>query len=79
MWDFNCGEYEECRLLAYKNPVRTSQESQYVFTTEPSRLMLCKIWVFHGGDYEKCRFLDIKNEFVPHRKHISSRLQNQTG
>jgi hypothetical protein len=37
------GDYEECRLLGYKNPVRTSQETHYVSTTELSRLMLCKI------------------------------------
>jgi hypothetical protein len=24
---FLCGDYEECRLLGYKNPVRTSQET----------------------------------------------------
>jgi hypothetical protein len=36
------GDYEECRLLGYKNPVRTSQETHYVSATEPSRLMLCK-------------------------------------
>jgi hypothetical protein len=35
--------YEECRLLGYKNPVRTSQETHYVSTTESSQLMLCKI------------------------------------
>jgi hypothetical protein len=37
-----CG-YEECRLLGYKNPVHTSQETHYVSATEPSWLMLCKI------------------------------------
>jgi hypothetical protein len=34
---------EESRLLGYKNPVRTSQETHDVSTTESSRLMLCKI------------------------------------
>jgi hypothetical protein len=34
---------KECRLLGYKNRVCTSQETHYVSTTEPSRLMLCKI------------------------------------
>jgi hypothetical protein len=38
IWD-----YEECRLLGYKNPVRTSQETHYVTTTELSQLMLRKI------------------------------------
>jgi hypothetical protein len=40
---FHGGDYEEWRLLGYKNPVRTSQDIHYVSTTEPSRLMLCKI------------------------------------
>jgi hypothetical protein len=34
---------EECRLLGYKNPVRTSQETHYVSAIESSRLLLCKI------------------------------------
>jgi hypothetical protein len=46
---------EECRLLGYKTPVRTSQETHYVTATEPTRLMLCKIWGFHGGNYEERR------------------------
>jgi hypothetical protein len=40
---FHGGDYEECRLLGYKNPVRTSQETHYVSATEFSQLMLCKI------------------------------------
>jgi hypothetical protein len=36
-------DYEECRLLGYKNPVPTSEETHYVCATEPSRLMLCKV------------------------------------
>jgi hypothetical protein len=59
--DFHGGDYEKCRLLRYKNPVHTWQETHYVSATEPSRLMLCKIWGFHGGDYEKCRLLRYKN------------------
>jgi hypothetical protein len=35
--------HEECRLLGYKNPVRTSQETHYFSATESSRLILCKI------------------------------------
>jgi hypothetical protein len=34
---------KECRLLGYKNPVRTSQETHYGSATDSSRLMLCKI------------------------------------
>jgi hypothetical protein len=36
-------DYEECRLLGYKNPVCTSKETHYISAREPSRLMLCKI------------------------------------
>jgi hypothetical protein len=57
MWGFHGGDYEECRLLGYKNPVRTSQETHYVCTTQSSQLMLCKIWVFHGSYCEECRLL----------------------
>jgi hypothetical protein len=34
---------EECRLLGYKNPIRTSQETHYVSATQSSQSMLCKI------------------------------------
>jgi hypothetical protein len=37
------GDYEEWRLLGYKNPVPTSQETHYVSATELSLLMPCKI------------------------------------
>jgi hypothetical protein len=40
---FHGGDHEECRLLVYKNPDLTSQETHHVTTTEPSRLILCKI------------------------------------
>jgi hypothetical protein len=40
---FHGGDYEEWRLVGYKNPVRTSRETHYVSATEPSQLMLCKI------------------------------------
>jgi hypothetical protein len=40
---FHGGDCEECRLLGYKNPVRTSQETHYISVTESSQLMLCKI------------------------------------
>jgi hypothetical protein len=51
---FHGGDYEECRLLAYKNPVHTSQETHYVSATEPSVLILSKIWDFHCDDCEGC-------------------------
>jgi hypothetical protein len=46
---------KECRVLGFKNLVRTSQETHRVSATETSRLMLCKIRSYHGGDYEECR------------------------
>jgi hypothetical protein len=61
IWGFRGDDYEECRLLGYKNPVRTSQETHYVSATKSSRSMLCKIWGFHGSDYEDCRLLEYKN------------------
>jgi hypothetical protein len=60
IWDFHGGDYEECRLLGYKYPVRTSQETHYG-STEPSLLVLCKIWGFHGGDYEEYHLPGYKN------------------
>jgi hypothetical protein len=58
---FHGGDYEECRLLGYKTPARTSQETYYVSATESSQLMPCKFWGFQGGDHEDCRFLGFKN------------------
>jgi hypothetical protein len=57
IWGFHGDDYEECRLLGFKYPVRTSQETRYFSATESSQLMLCKIWGFHGDDYEECRLL----------------------
>jgi hypothetical protein len=47
---FNGVDYEEFSLMGYKSPVRTSQETYYIYATEPSRLMLCKICGYHSGD-----------------------------
>jgi hypothetical protein len=60
MWDrgFHDGNYEECRLLRYKNPVHTLQNIYYVSATETCRIMLCTILGCHGGDYEECRLLE---------------------
>jgi hypothetical protein len=54
---FHGGDYEECRLLGYKNPVPTSQETHYISIIELNRLMLCNIRGFHGGNYEDRRLL----------------------
>jgi hypothetical protein len=36
---FHGGDYEECRLLGYNNPVRTSQETHYVSTSAEQTLL----------------------------------------
>jgi hypothetical protein len=36
---FHGGDYEECRLLGHKIPIRTSQETHYVSAKESSQLM----------------------------------------
>jgi hypothetical protein len=61
IWGFHCSDYEECRLLGYKDPVCTSQETHYLSATESSQLMLCKIWGFHCSDYVECRLLGYKD------------------
>jgi hypothetical protein len=61
IWGVQCGDYEECRLLGYKNSVHTSQETHYVSATEPRPLMVCKIWGFHVGNDEECSLLGYKN------------------
>jgi hypothetical protein len=57
IWGFHGGDYQEFRLLGRKTLVRTSQGAYYVFTTEPSELMLCKIRGFQDGGYEERRRL----------------------
>jgi hypothetical protein len=64
IWGSHGGDYEECRLLGYKNPFLNSQGTQYVSATEPSLLMLCKIWGFHGDDLEECRLLGYSSLWV---------------
>jgi hypothetical protein len=60
-WGYHGGNYEECHLLGYKTPVRTSQETYYVYATESNQLMLRKTSGFHGGDYEECRPLGYRS------------------
>jgi hypothetical protein len=79
IWGFHGGEYEECCLVGYKTPVRTSQETNNVSATEPSQVLLSKFWGFHGGDYEECRLLAYKMQYVPHGRHITSPLQSPAG
>jgi hypothetical protein len=67
------GNYEECRLLGYKNSVCTPQETYYLSATYSSQLMLCKIQGIHGGDHEECRLLGYKNPVrTPQETHYLS-------
>jgi hypothetical protein len=51
--------FEAFAAATMKNavPLRTSQETHYLSTTEPRRLMICEAWGFRGDDYEECRLL----------------------
>jgi hypothetical protein len=76
---FHGGGYEECRLLGYKNPVCTSQETYYISARDPSQLMRCKILGFHGGDYEEC-LLEYRNPVLNSQEsYITSPLQSPGG
>jgi hypothetical protein len=35
IWGFHGSNYEECRFLGYKNPVRTSQETRFRYRVQP--------------------------------------------
>jgi hypothetical protein len=59
IWGFHDGDYEECRLLGYKTPDHTSQETHYVSAKELSRLMLCKIWGFQRVTMKSAVFWDV--------------------
>jgi hypothetical protein len=55
IWGFHGGDYEACRLLGYKVPVRDSHTLRLRYRVKP--VIPCKIWGFHGCDYEECRLL----------------------
>jgi hypothetical protein len=57
---FHGSDYEECRLLGYKTPVRTSQKTHYVSVTESSRLMCVRFVVFTAVAMKNVVFWDIK-------------------
>jgi hypothetical protein len=59
VWGFHGNVYEECHLLGYKNPVRTSQGAHYLSVTEFSLLILCKIWGFHALTMKNILFWDV--------------------
>jgi translation initiation factor IF-1 len=82
-----CGA--ECRDFTNNNSVRTSQETHYVSGTKPNRLILfretvavyCENHTEHINTLcgQNAETLFITIQFVPHRKHITSPLQRQTG
>jgi hypothetical protein len=39
IWGFHGGDYGQCRLLGYKNPVRTSQETHLRYRAQPVNAM----------------------------------------
>jgi hypothetical protein len=81
IWGLHGCDYEECLLLACKNPVRASQERHYVSAAEPSRLTLCQIWDFHSVTKKNVVFWDVtslahqgvKNQQA--RNNVSSNYQ----
>jgi hypothetical protein len=67
--------WAECRVC-------TSQETYYVSTKKPNRLMLFgeTVAVYCENRKEHTDTVCGQNvEFVPHRKHITSPLQSPTG
>jgi hypothetical protein len=75
IWGFHGGDYEECRLLGYKTPVSTSQETHNVSATESNqRHVRCE--VFTAVTMKITVFSDIKPQFLPQRRHITSPLQS---
>jgi hypothetical protein len=47
------------RLLGYKKPLRTSQETHYISVTGLSRLILCTILGFHAVIMKNAVFWDV--------------------
>jgi hypothetical protein len=52
-------DYEECRLLGYRNQVRNSQETHHVSDTESSRFRLCIFEVFTAVTIKNAVFWDV--------------------
>jgi hypothetical protein len=72
-----CENHTE-RIDIYINSVRTSQETHYVSATKPNRSMLFgeTVAVYCENHTEQI-YTQIQS--VPHRKHITSLLQNLAG
>jgi hypothetical protein len=60
IWGFHGGDCEECRLLGYKSPVHTSQQTHYVCITETSLLMVLRSEIFTAVTMKNAVFWDIK-------------------
>jgi hypothetical protein len=66
---------EEWRLLGYKAPVRTPQETLRLhYRAQPVRFD-----VFTAVTMKNVVFWDMKSQFVLHRRHIMSPLQSPAG
>jgi hypothetical protein len=68
IWGYKGGDYEEYRLLRYKNPVRTSEETHYVSATEPTTATI-----------KNCVFCDVTScGFCKNRRYCGTyRLYHQ--
>jgi hypothetical protein len=58
VWGSHGGDYEECRLLGYKNPVLPHRK-HYLSAIEPSRLILCKIEIYTAVTMKNDDFWDV--------------------
>jgi hypothetical protein len=59
--------------------IRVTKIGELGTTQAANSNRLHKFWGFHGGDMKNVVFWDINTQFVPHRRHITSRLQSPTG
>jgi hypothetical protein len=59
IWGSHSSDYEEYRLLGYRNPVLTSQETNEVSAIGPNQFKLCKIWGFTAVTMKNVVFRDV--------------------
>jgi hypothetical protein len=69
-------DYEECRLLGYKNPVHTSQETHTCPLQSPAGLCYVRFEVFTAVNVNNVVFWDIKNPVRTSQETITSPLQS---
>jgi hypothetical protein len=77
IWGFLGGDYDELCILGFKIPFRTSQETYYFSSVNPSWLMLYKAWGFQSNGYEECRLLWYKKPFRTSQETLLLRLRAQ--